>query len=634
MCGIVGYWDIKNKPKHETIRRMSQTISSRGPDDSGSWVDAGAGIALGHRRLSILDLSQSGHQPMQSFCKRFIIIFNGEIYNYKEIKADLEREFQINDQWRGHSDTEVLLAAIAYWGLKIALQKTNGMFAFALWDSAQKVLILARDRLGEKPLYYGTQGTSFLFGSELKPLKISSSWRGEINKEALPLYLRYNYIPAPYSIFKNIYKLLPASYVCIKEAGAVINGPFFYWNISDIAISKSSAKKEDVCYHKKELDFHLNRSVLAQMEADVPLGSFLSGGIDSSAITAIMQRNSSSQIDSFSIGFSEKSHNEAVFAKRVAESIGTHHTEFYVDSNTARDVIPDLPEMWDEPFADASQIPTFLLCQLAQNKIKVALTGDGADELFMGYSRHLKAADYWRTLNFVPKSLQKLVTYIIEEGPLKLGGVSPRLQYKISMLAKVLANLDQTSLCNTLVSHWHNPESGLLGMTEPKYDIFRDQKLKESLNTAELMAYFDLVSYLPDDLLTKIDRASMAVSLETRTPFLDHELVAYSFEVPMSLKIRNGKSKWLLRQVLNDYVPEHLTDRSKMGFSVPLAEWLRGPLKDWAEDLLDEQMLINQGLFNAKNIRTLWDQHKKNKCDWHYRLWSILMFQSWFRKEA
>lgn len=644
MCGITGFWDVEGVSP-ETIYRMSEKIKHRGPDDYGCWIDEFNGVGLGHRRLSIIDLSQAGHQPMLSNCQRYVLVFNGEIYNHKSIRLELEREFGIAVSWKGQSDTETLLSAIEHWGLEPTLKEVNGMFALALWDVNQRRLFLARDRLGEKPLYYGNVGGSFVFASELKSLKECPAWSGDINKDALPLYLRYNYIPAPLSIYEGIFKLLPGTYVCIQNGGATVETPKCYWEVDQIAVNGKKYENA-VSYNqiKKNLDDLLNKSVTMRMEADVPVGVFLSGGIDSTTVAAIMQKNSNLPIDSFSIGFAESSHNEAVFAKDVASYLGTKHTEFYIESTSALEVIESLPDIWDEPFADASQIPTFLLSQMAQNSVKVALTGDGADELFMGYSRHLKIDQYWNKIHSLPGPIRKLTGLIIQFGPLKLlnhlqsfngGKVSfgnPRFVYKLSMLANVLVKLEKSSFCQTLVSHWHKPESGTNNIIERIPKIFNDE-LEAELCMSELSAYFDLVSYLPDDILTKVDRASMAVSLEARTPFLDHELVEFSFGIPSSLKIKDAEGKWLLKQVLNEYVPKKMVDRPKKGFSVPLADWLRGPLRDWAENLLDEYRLKQQGLFDATQVRLVWEQHKSGACDWHNRLWSILMFQVWYLNE-
>lgn len=625
---------------------MNLAISHRGPDTNGIWSDKNLGITFGHQRLSIIDLSVEGNQPMQSNSGRFILTYNGEVYNHLEIRKELEQN-NSNTKWRGSSDTETLLEAIDSWGIEIALQKIEGMFAFGLWDKKKRSLILARDRAGEKPLYYGWQGEGinkvFLFGSELKALKIHPMFRGEIYRNAIALQLRHNCIPAPYSIYKDIYKLMPGHYLELKDSDLKKNSlppTKSYWSFIDTAVyeNKNQFSLGDLDI-KKDLEKHLKLSVKKQMISDVPLGAFLSGGIDSSTVVALMQSQSSKPIKTFTIGYSENDYDESKYAKKIAKHLGTDHKELYVSPSKAMEVIPKLPTIYDEPFSDSSQIPTFLVSKLAKDHVKVALSGDGGDELFCGYNRYLMGKKFLYISRFMPSSLRKILASSIQQiSPKKwnkisnfLPGLNKYVNFgdKIHKGASVLASETLYDYYYKLCSHWKNPNRIVLNCEEPKTlltDLNQDLK---NFNIQQQMMILDFITYLPDDILTKVDRAAMANSIETRAPFLDHKLIEYVWKIPHSLKFRNGKGKWILKQILEKYVPKNLSEKPKMGFGVPIGSWLQEPLKDWAENLLSEKRLKQDGFFDSKSIRDKWTEHLSGKKNWQYDLWDILMFQAW-----
>ena len=647
MCGICGFYSGVKSTNYNTIAKMSLAISHRGPDGSGSWLDKNSSMVLGHQRLSILDLSEAGSQPMQSSSSRFVITFNGEIYNHLQLRNEIE-ESNSNLIWRGHSDTETLLESIELWGVEVALQKIDGMFAFGLWDKKKRSLMLVRDRIGEKPLYYGWQGDgvnkAFLFGSELKALKAHPEFKGEINRDAIALQFRHNYIPAPYSIYKNIFKLLPGHYLILSEND--LNNHIFkkskaYWSLAKCAINGNSnhliLNEKDI-----ETDFekNLKLSIKKQMISDVPLGAFLSGGVDSSTVVALMQCQSDDPIKTFTIGFNESDYDEANYAKKIAKHLRTNHTELYISPKEAMDVIPKLPNIYDEPFSDSSQVPTFLISQLAKQNVKVALTGDGGDELFCGYNRYLLSKKFWNLLNLMPLSTRKILSRLIQSiSPQKWNKISKILPIffskyanfgdKMHKGANVLKAKTIDHLYYMLTSHWQNPTEVVLESQEGGTFLTEFKPCLDGLNSQEQMMVLDFLSYLPDDILAKVDRAAMSLSLETRTPFLDHKLIEYVWKIPHSYKIRKGKGKWILRQILNKYVPPSLTERPKMGFGVPIDSWLRGSLRDWAENLLDEKKLMQEGYLNAKLIKNKWNQHLSGKMNWHHHIWNILMFQSW-----
>ena len=626
--------------------RMSGTLRHRGPDDAGSWADAEAGIALGHRRLSIVDLSVEGHQPMVSPTGRYVLVFNGEIYNFQALRSDLERD---GCAWRGHSDTEVMLAAFERWGIEAALRQFNGMFAFALWDRTERTLYLARDRLGEKPLYYGWLGQTFLFGSELKALRVHPGWRGEVNRDALAAYLRLNCVPGPHSIYKGIGKLPAAHYLRLRLGrGADAASPQPYWSLREVAEAGAAhpAKLDDHAAID-ELDTLLSDAVRMRMIADVPLGAFLSGGVDSSTIVALMQAQSSSRVKSFSIGFEEEEYNEARHAKAVAQHLGTDHTELYVTAREALSVIPQLPEIYDEPFADSSQIPTVLVSRLARRHVTVALSGDGGDELFCGYVRYFWGRRLWNRMRFLPHPVRAFAGNALTSlapdtwnsllGRLTRAIPSTALREvngnRIHKLAEILEAKTPDVLYQGLISHWQDPESVALGSREAT-SIATDCPQRTNLRdfTARMM-YMDAATYLPDDILVKVDRASMSVGLESRVPLLDHRVVEFAWRAPLSLKLRENHGKWLLRQVLYRYVPRPLIERPKMGFGVPIDSWLRGPLRDWAEALLSKHRLRDEGYFDPAPIRAKWAEHLSGSRNWQYLLWDILMFQAWLESE-
>ncbi len=646
MCGVAGLFAPSRpesvNPDHAIA--MANALYHRGPDDVGLWADRAVGVALAHRRLSILDLSPAGHQPMLSACERYVIAFNGEIYNFAQIRNEIEASGAA-PAWRGHSDTEILLAAIARWGLRGALERSVGMFAIALYDRERKQLALARDRVGEKPLYYGWLGATLLFGSELKALRAHPGWQGEVSRDSLALLLRHNYIPAPYSIFKNVHKLRPGTILHFRREGDLEEE--VYWDARRVAEQgvknpfRAGAKEAE-----ERLDSTLREAVKLQMVADVPLGAFLSGGIDSSVVVALMQAQSSRPVKSFSIGFQESGYNEAPYAKAVAQHLGTEHTELYVTARQAMNVIPRLPTLYDEPFADSSQIPTFLLSQLTRQHVTVSLSGDAGDELFCGYTRYLVGEALARRLSRMPSFARQAAARTIRALPSSTWSrffqvfepVLPRrLRFsnpgdKLHKLAGLLAFQTPVEVYRYLVSHWQEPSEVVLGAREPATVLTGPADWSDGCGFTEQMMLWDLTSYLPDDILVKVDRAGMSVSLETRVPFLDHRVIECAWSLPLELKKREGEGKWLLRRVLDRYVPRRLIDRPKMGFGIPLEAWLRGPLRDWAESLLAPSRLHQEGFFAPALIREKWDEHQSGRRDWQYLLWDVLMFQAWLEQ--
>lgn len=651
MCGIVGYINKKgfssSDQLHDTVVRMARSIQHRGPDSEGSWIDSESQIAMAHRRLAILDLSVEGHQPMRSQNGRYMIVFNGEIYNYKKLRSELElKHTEIVRQLRGNSDTEIILACIEVWGLETAVQRFVGMFSFALWDRKLKRLFLVRDRLGEKPLYYGWNQDVFFFGSELKAFRMHPEFIPNINRNALTQYLRHMYVPAPYSIYDSIYKLIPGSILTmnISDYTYTISS---YWSVErTIEVGKQAPFRGSESEAVEHLERLLKDSIGQQMVADVPLGAFLSGGIDSSTVVAIMQSQSSRPVKTFTIGFHEEGYNEAQYAKEIANYLGTDHSELYVSPREAIDVIPLLPTLFDEPFSDSSQIPTYLLAKLAKQQVTVSLSGDGGDELFGGYTRYMTTNDRWNKINSIPligrKGISNAIRMLSPDGWNKnsrlvtqwIGkiGTVP-IGDKMHIWADMLAERDSAKFYRQVISHWRTGGSIVVGGEEP-VTIYDSGYSKQMLSYYEAMMYFDSIAYLPDDILVKVDRSSMGVSLESRIPMLDHRIVEFAWKIPMSMKIREGKGKWLLRQVLYKYIPQSMMDRPKKGFGVPMAMWLRGPLREWAEELLDERRLNRQGYFQVAPIRRKWLEHQSGKWDWHGYLWDILMFQAWLEKET
>lgn len=643
MCGLTGYYSPKSLDA-SIAHDMASALYQRGPDDAGVWSDSSAGITLAHRRLAILDLSPAGHQPMPSGSGRFIIVFNGEIYNHLELRQQLS-----NCHWQGTSDTETLLACFESWGIEQTLQRIVGMFSIALWDKEKEQLTIARDRMGEKPLYYGWQGDSFLFGSELKALKVHPYCKKEISRPALTLLLRHNYIPAPHSIYKGIYKLPSGSYLTITPSqSTVLPEPVRYWSLSTaVEKGKSFPFTGSDQEATDRLETILLESIQGQQLADVPLGAFLSGGIDSSTIVALMQANATQPVNTFTIGMESQTHNEAEHAKLVSKHLGTNHTELYVSAQNALDIIPRLPSLYDEPFADSSQIPTFLVSQLAKEQVTVALSGDGGDELFAGYNRYFWGERIWNKMSWLPFPMRHFLARLITQIPVsgwdafnrRTQALQPQklrsalLGDKLHKLAKSLSKVrSMDDLYFSLVSQWDEPASVVLNVKEPNTLISSSELWPNLPDSRERMMYLDSMTYLPDDILTKVDRAAMGVSLETRVPLLDHRVVEFAWTIPMHMKIRDGQGKWLLRQVLYRHVPKELIERPKMGFSITLEDWLRGPLREWAEELMDENKLVQQGYFDSKIIRQRWGEHLSGARNWHNLLWSVLMFQSWLEE--
>ena len=641
MCGLTGFWDRRSASGGEeldaAVRRMGETLRHRGPDDGGSWVEAASGVALGFRRLAIIDLSPAGHQPMVSADGRYVIAFNGEIYNYRELRAELALPA---GRWRGSSDTEAMLEGFSRWGIAATLERLVGMFAIALWDRRERRLHLMRDRLGIKPLYWARFGPLVLFASELKALRAHPGWRPELDRDAMGAYLRFAYVPAPHTIYRGVRKLEPGCLLTIGGEGDERSAPF--WSLGAV-VAQGRAARRDLADGEaiEALDRLLREAVGRRMVADVPLGAFLSGGIDSSAVVALMQAQSARPVRSFTIGFHEAAYNEADQAKAVARHLGTDHTELYVEAGQARDVIPRLPDHYDEPFADSSQIPTVLVAELTRRHVTVALSGDGGDEIFAGYNRYVWAAALWRRLGWLPAPLRGAAGGLLRALPpaawdslfaLIPSGARPRLAGdKLHKLAAILRADGADGLYRGLVSQWDDPAQLLAEGREPR-GLLSDPAVAHAVpDFVERMRYVDTLTYLPDDVLTKVDRATMAVGLEARVPLIDHRVVAFAWGLPARMLIRGGVSKWLLRQVLYRYVPPALVERPKMGFGVPIDFWLRGSLRDWAEDLLAEPALRETGLAPGP-IRARWREHLAGGRNWQHPLWVILMLQAWRRR--
>ena len=625
MCGITGFLQSEvftsSKDTQQCLQSMTDSIIYRGPDSEGHWYDLDDQIALGHRRLAILDLSESGHQPMLSDDDRYVIAFNGEIYNHLEIRQEIESAIP-TIIWKGHSDTETLLKAIQVFGWEETLQKLVGMFAIALWDQQQKELTLARDRMGEKPLYWGWSGETLLFGSELKALKAHPVFNAKIDRDALALLLRYNYIPAPYSIYCGIEKLLPGHFVKIDIGQTREDvSPISYWSLKE-TVEKgvsapfigSDAEAIDLLEHT------IKHSLAGQMAADVPLGAFLSGGVDSSTVVALMQAESKRPIKTFAIGFDEPGYNEAEYAKAVAEHLGTEHTEFYVTAKDALEVVPLLSSIFCEPFADSSQIPTYLVSKMAKQHVTVALSGDAGDELFGGYNTYQLLPKIWKIVSPLPTPVRKLAAKLLSGLP---------MPEKLLKLVEVLPVNNRADFYNLVISHWKNAEQLVIGAKKVPTALTDNSQWSNVDSFEEWMMSIDAQQYMVDDILVKVDRAAMANSLEVRVPMLDHRVIELAWQLPLDMKIRDKSGKWVLREVLYKYVPKELIERPKKGFSIPLAQWLRGPLREWAEPLLAEKRLKEEGYFYPDKIRQVWEDHLQGKKDNSSKLWGVLMFQSW-----
>jgi asparagine synthase (glutamine-hydrolysing) len=662
MCGFAGFITTSAQRRRDelcsAVHAMAETLRHRGPDDAGMWLDETAGVALGFRRLAILDLSQAGHQPMVSGDGRLVITFNGEIYNHSDLRADLSASGR-HGAWSGHSDTETLLAGFSAWGVKATLERAVGMFAFALWDRNDRRLYLARDRFGEKPLYYGWTARGFVFGSELKALRRYPGFDNPIDADALGAYMQYCYVPTPYSIYRNIYKLEPGCLLSLSPEHAAIppSEPMFapiqqpgmsleaYWSLREAVERGFASQIHDEHDALDALERAMADAVRLQSIADVPLGAFLSGGIDSSLIAALMQAQSARRVRTFTIGFEEAGFNEAEHAKAVARHLGTDHTELYVSAAQTRDVIPRLPQLYSEPFADSSQVPTHVVSQVARQHVTVALSGDGGDELFGGYTRYLWAPKIWNGVKWLPASVRRGVGAAIQRVPVStidtLSAVAPglsgtaRVGDKAHKLADRVAGVGGIeALYRSLVRTWSPGADVVRGARPLVTPLDRAAAWHPTADPEHRMMFWDTLTYLPDDILHKVDRASMGVSLETRAPFLDHRVAELAWRLPLHMKIRDDRGKWIGRQLLYRYVPRDLVERPKMGFAIPLDAWLRGPLREWADTLLAESRMRVQGHLNPAVIRRKWTEHLSGTRNWQNELWCVLMFQAWHDEAA
>lgn len=639
MCGIAGFLEMDGSSTEAlvaVVAKMTAVLAHRGPDDEGVWVDATAGLALGHRRLSIVDLSPLGHQPMVSPSGRYVLAYNGEIYNYIELRNEL---IGAGERFAGSSDTEVLLRAIERWGLTAALRRANGMFALALWDVREQSLQLARDRLGEKPLYYGFHRGRWMFASELKALQAHPEFRPIIDRDVVAAFMRDSFVSGPCSVYEEISKLPPGSIIELRRRTRVPPVPFSFWSLYDVVASpQDRLMDEEVALD--QLDHLLRDAVKLRMQADVPLGASLSGGIDSSLVVALMQEHASRAVRTFTIGMAPIQYDESKAAAKVAAALGTDHTELAISSTDAMNLIPELPLTWDEPFGDSSQIPTLLISRLARSGVTVSLCGDGGDELFGGYNRYTLSLDLWAGMRRIPRSARRLAARGLnavsprrwEQLLAKIEPVLPtRLRMrtpgtKLRKLGEILPASSEQEIYELLVRHWHATEQLVPGSSAPPRV---GGKTRTDLNPIEQMMFMDTLSALPEDMLVKVDRASMAAGLEARLPLLDHRVVEFAWSLPLSMKIHHGKGKWPLRQLLHRRLPAALVDRPKSGFGVPIDEWLRGPLRPWAEELLDVRRLRAEGYLAPEPIREKWHEHLSGRRDWQYQLWNVLMFQAW-----
>lgn len=637
MCGIAGLWR-KKKGQQAVAQAMVQVLKHRGPDAVNTWFDDQAGLALAHTRLAVIDLSEAGQQPMFSASKRYVISYNGEIYNFPALRKELEA---LSVSFQGHSDTEILLAAIEQWGLKVALQKANGMFAFALWDTADKKLYLARDRFGEKPLFYGFVGGDFVFASELKAIKQATD-KLTINRQALAQMLQLSAVPMHLCIYNELSKLRPGYIACVDFEDQNIDVSS-YWSVEQ-SIGQSQSWQGDFTSAVDHLDGLMADSVQSRMIADVPLGVFLSGGFDSTLISWYAQQNSSNPIQTFSIGFAESTFDESPYAKAVAQHLGTDHHELIASEQDCLNIIPNLSSMYDEPFGDSSQIPTFLVSQLARQRVTVSLSGDGGDEMFAGYYRYFWMNRLWQRFGKFPFAVRRAIGQVALSLPTSaLDGLYRLLNGILSKKNKVTGFADKVHKVGQMLKASSEPYEMYSAIKSTAYGhslVLDAGKAEhgfleaiEALSLTENLLQWDLQSYMPDDILVKVDRASMANSLEVRAPFLDPDLLSFAWSLPMDFKIRHGEGKHILKQLLYRHVPKSLMDRPKQGFGIPLRTWLKGPLRDWAEDLLSENALKQQGYFDAKQVQKLWQQQLTGRHNWQAVIWNILMFQEWLKNE-
>ena len=650
MCGIAGFLDPGASTTQQSatgqLQRMQRALRHRGPDDQGLWYDLAKGVGFAHTRLAVIDLSAAGRQPMQSGSGRFVICYNGEIYNFRDIGKRLRAGGFVP---RGSSDTEILVEAIDRLGLEQTLSLLNGMFAFALWDRHDGKLHIVRDPIGEKPLYYGWLGGKFVFASELAAIRQNSDWNAAIDLDAVALYMRYAYIPAPYSIYEGIYKLMPGCVLTVaaNARGAVTDfspypesaatSPKRYWHLKTVSETGLKDSETRAATAIETLESLLTNAVRRQMVADVPVGAFLSGGIDSSTVVALMQNCAAKPVKTFSIGYDDPEFDESGYAKDVARHLGTEHHELHLSASEAMAVIPRLSSVYDEPHADASNLSTLLVSSLAREAVTVCMSGDGGDELFLGYNRYLHSDSIWRILRHLPALLRPMASRglsLLSPGAWDavfrfFPGRPPRMGYKLQKLSDALNARDLTDVYRRLISYWPSPQAVVPGSREPVAFFAESERLGEPASFMEQMAYWDQLAYLPDDNLAKVDRASMSVSLETRAPLLDKQVIEYSWRVNRTLKVRQKKSKWLLRQILYRHVPASLVERPKMGFSVPVGQWLRGPLREWAGDLLSAASLNRHGYLDPEPLQRIWNAHAQGHREYQNQLWAALMLQSW-----
>lgn len=623
MCGVTGILQRSTSAESldRNIHRMRDALVHRGPDDKGSWIDAQTGqIALGHRRLSVVDLSPRGAQPMNSADGRYVLVFNGEIYNFRRLREQLHEN---GHRFNGTSDTEVVLASFLEWGIERALRAFEGMFALALWDRSQQALYLARDRFGEKPLYYGAQDGTLLFGSELKALAQHERFAREVDRDALTEFMRLSYIPCPHSIFRHYHKLPPGTFLRVG-LDLDLGDPKPYFDADTLARPNTQPLPDNQAID--ELERLLSRSIADRMVADVPVGAFLSGGIDSSLIVSLMRTHTSRRVKTFTVGFDEPGLNEADEARATATMLGTDHHELYVSQSDLLDTVPRLPEIYDEPFADPSQIPTALIANLAREHVTVALSGDGGDEMLAGYDRYDGIARRWRRNCQTPAALRRAhASWLSRKARQRPTKGAKYLQQR----AMKQAGCDLPRFYRNSMSYWHEPEQLVLGGSESYTPFLRHSAAHAAQDPQRWLQATDAVGYLPDDILTKVDRAAMATSLETRAPFLDSELAQFALGLPRHQQMRDGKHKWLSRQVLYRHLPAETVERPKHGFNVPLADWLRGPLREWSEALLDPARIAREGYLDTEAVRWTWQTHLAGTHDWHWRLWCILMFEAW-----